>query len=73
LQQTSESIWVTQVINPSGKAQKSLSNLLFLPVLAIQLNEGYVAYFAEIGRLFGMKTAGCSGKSATPIDGAGLN
>ena len=24
------------------------------------------AYFAEIGRLFGMKTAGCSGKSATP-------
>jgi hypothetical protein len=26
---------------------------------------------AEIGRLFGMKTAGCSGKSATPINGAG--
>jgi len=25
------------------------------------------AYFAEIGRLFGMKTAGCSGKSATPF------
>jgi len=25
------------------------------------------AYFAEIGRLFGMKTAGCSGKSATPV------
>ncbi|MEI6186763.1 MAG: hypothetical protein WCP43_06115, partial [Dehalococcoidia bacterium] len=25
------------------------------------------AYFAEIGRLFGMKTAGCSGKPATPL------
>jgi hypothetical protein len=24
------------------------------------------AYFAEIGSLFGMKTAGCSGKPATP-------
>jgi hypothetical protein len=24
------------------------------------------AYFGEIGRLFGMKTAGCSGKPATP-------
>ena len=31
-----------------------------------------VAYFGEIGRLFGMKTAGCSGKSATPGSGAGL-
>ena len=29
------------------------------------------AYFAEIGRLFGVKTAGCSGKSATPCNGAG--
>ncbi|MBI4334105.1 MAG: type I restriction-modification system subunit M N-terminal domain-containing protein [Chloroflexi bacterium] len=26
-----------------------------------------VANFAEIGRLFGLKTAGCSGKSATPL------
>jgi len=25
------------------------------------------AYFGEIGHLFGMKTAGCQGKSATPI------
>jgi hypothetical protein len=25
------------------------------------------AYFAEIGRLFGMKAAGCSGKTATPL------
>jgi len=24
------------------------------------------AYFAELGHLFGMKTAGCSGKPATP-------
>jgi hypothetical protein len=26
------------------------------------------AYFGEIGHLFGMKTAGCPGKSATPIN-----
>jgi amino acid transporter len=26
-----------------------------------------VAYFGEIGHLFGLKTAGCPGKSATPI------
>jgi hypothetical protein len=25
------------------------------------------AYFGEIGHLFGLKTAGCPGKSATPI------
>ena len=24
-------------------------------------------YFGEIGHLFGLKTAGCPGKSATPI------
>jgi len=26
-----------------------------------------IAYFGEIGHLFGLKTAGCPGKSATPI------
>jgi hypothetical protein len=25
------------------------------------------AYFAEIGRVFGLKAAGCSGKTATPL------
>ena len=29
--------------------------------------DNITANFAENGRLFGMKTAGCSGKSATPI------
>jgi len=29
--------------------------------------EPRVAYFGEIGHLFGLKTAGCPGKSATPI------
>jgi hypothetical protein len=28
---------------------------------------GLGAYFGEIGHLFGLKTAGCPGKSATPI------
>jgi hypothetical protein len=28
---------------------------------------GFAAYFGEIGHLFGLKTAGCPGKSATPI------
>jgi len=28
-------------------------------------DEGLFAYSGEIGRLFGLKTAGCSGKSAT--------
>jgi hypothetical protein len=33
-----------------------------------------IAYFGEIGHLFGMKTAGCPVKSATPnfVSGAGL-
>jgi DNA helicase-4 len=30
-------------------------------------NYGLGAYFGEIGHLFGLKTAGCPGKSATPI------
>ncbi len=28
--------------------------------------QSFTAFFAEIGRLFGVKPAGCSGKSATP-------
>jgi hypothetical protein len=31
------------------------------------LRDDYGAYFGEIGHLFGLKTAGCPGKSATPI------
>jgi len=30
-----------------------------------------IAYFAEIGRLFGMKPAGCSGKAATLFNEVG--
>jgi len=30
-----------------------------------QVKEGEIAYPGEIGRLFGLKKAGCSGKSAT--------
>jgi len=45
--------WVTR----SGLCQK-----------ALQAYEGWRnAYFGEIGHLFGLKTAGCPGKSATPI------
>jgi PleD family two-component response regulator len=36
--------------------------------LKLQVPEIPVAYFGEIGHLFGMKTAGCPGKSATPIN-----
>jgi len=32
-----------------------------------QETDGNAAYFGEIGHLFGLKTAGCPGKSATPI------
>jgi len=34
----------------------------------VEFTPGYLAgYFGEIGHLFGMKTAGCPVKSATPI------
>jgi hypothetical protein len=35
------------------------------PVLLQEIKQ-VIANFAEIGHLFGLKTAGCSGKSATP-------
>jgi hypothetical protein len=37
----------------------------YYKVLGIAPNA--TAYFGEIGHLFGLKTAGCPGKSATPI------
>jgi hypothetical protein len=34
-------------------------------IMYLAMNHSYSAYPGEIGRLFGLKKAGCSGKSAT--------
>jgi hypothetical protein len=47
----------------------SLSSTPFAAVFAqvLQPLGTHVAYSGEIGRLFGLKKAGCSGKSATML------
>jgi hypothetical protein len=42
-----------------------LNNIEF--VIEFSKHYTFNAYFGEIGHLFGLKTAGCPGKSATPI------
>jgi hypothetical protein len=52
-------VWITKyrrrILNPGGYISK-----LFPKIMKD-------TYFGEIGHLFGLKTAGCPGKSATPI------
>jgi len=48
-------------------SEMSDDNSLQAGTLDLKTDDVDGAYFAEIGRLFGMKAAGCSGKTATPL------